>query len=297
MKTYTIEEIVHQLQTSLQKIHTKQTALQCAWWLIQWATGKNHTYWLTRKQQTLTEQQHAQLMQALEEHIVEHKPLHYILGSVPFLNLEIIVEPPILIPRPETEQWCSDLIDKLNLLQDKNLRILDMCTGSGCIGLALAHALPNSFVDAVDISLQACKLAQKNAQLNNIKNINIIESDLFAQIPVDTKYDLIVSNPPYIAYDDWLKLDPHIKLWEDPQALWTEDQGYTIIKSLVSQARTWLRYRSDFIPLNIPQLIIEIGSTQGNNVKEYMLSNTFTSVTITKDNAGLDRIVSAGIDI
>ena len=163
--------------------------------LLQKVTGKSLVALLSDQQCMLTDEQKKQLAVFLTEHTQQHKQLQYILGSVPFGDLEIIVEPPTLIPRPETEEWVLGLAQQLQTLNNKKLTILDMCTGSGVIALSLAKALPQAIVYAVDSEVKALQLAQKNADFNGISTVKFVQSDLFSSLPEDLSFDLIVANP------------------------------------------------------------------------------------------------------
>ncbi|MEX0940185.1 MAG: peptide chain release factor N(5)-glutamine methyltransferase [Candidatus Babeliales bacterium] len=284
-----IQEIADQLKHIYEDVVEQQ---QVAWWLLQAVTQKTKVQLIAQETVDLTEIQEATLKKWIQEHSQDLKPLQYILGSVPFCNLEILVEPPVLIPRPETEEWCCELIEQLKQLPDKNIMILDLCSGSGCIALALAKALPQATVIGTDISEHALALAQKNAQHNKLLNIKFLHSDIYDKIPQEYKFDLIVSNPPYIAPEEWQNLSPMVKKWEEKIALVADDQGLTIIRKIIDNAHNWLRQNPALTSLKIPQLIIEIGYKQGQVVKSYMENATFKNVQIKKDLSGKDRIVT-----
>ncbi len=268
---------------------------QVAWWLLQALTKKSKAQLIAQKEIALTKKQEQQLAQWVEQHSKNLKPLQYIIGFVPFCDLAIIVEPPVLIPRPETEEWCYNLIEQLKKLPKKNIKILDLCTGSGCIALALAKALPEAQVTGTDISDDALALAKKNAKHNNILNATFITSDVYGRVPKESTFDLIVANPPYIAETEWEQLSPMVKKWEDRQALVANQEGLAIIRRIIDKAHTFLIPNGEFQKLGIPQLVIEIGYLQGDSVKYLMEKAGFKNVTITKDLAGKDRIVSGGL--
>ena len=159
---------------------------QEAWWLVQKITSKNKSFLLLNRTIQLTSDQEITLFKWVNERI-NKKPLQYILGSVPFCNLDILVKPPILIPRPETEEWSSDLIKKLPNIP---LNILDLCSGSGCITLALTKALPKARVIGLDIEQEAIDLALENKRHNDIHNVDFIKSDLYEAVHHKT-FDLI----------------------------------------------------------------------------------------------------------
>jgi release factor glutamine methyltransferase len=256
-----------------------------AWHLTEHATKKNRLQLITQPEE-LTKTQLDLLAQWINEIVHKKKPIQYILGSVPFLDLTIKVEPPILIPRPETEEWCALLIEKLKKNQLSNIKILDLCTGSGCIALALAKALPKATVYAIDINEQAVQLTQKNALKNNIPNIIAIKSNLYEEIP-SQKFDIITANPPYISSAEYLQLEDHIKIWEDPTALVAENSGLKTIEEIIAFAPKYLQ----FLNKGVEQLWIEIGHDQASAVVQlFKLANIQASVL--KDLQGKNRVVT-----
>lgn len=268
----------------------KNRAAQVAWWLLQ-AITKKDKFELLSNPITLSDQQKKQLEQWIHEHIVEHKPLAYIIGWIPFGPLSIMVEPPLLIARPETEEWVINLIEQFAPLHNQPLKILDMCTGTGCIGLLLAHTFKQAQVYAVDINPQALEIAQRNAQHNNVNNITFIESDLFTQIPKELSFDLIVSNPPYIAHAAWQQLEPSVKNWEDQRALVAQHDGYELLYAIIKQAPLWIKNNNQLIDLNLPNVVLEIGYDQALATTQYMTHAGYTNVAYKKDSYGNDRLV------
>ena len=231
MKKGTIEALRKSIEKKLAQTYNDPTlCMQYSWWILQALTGQKKEQFLARSFDDLSQQQLDNLDSWMKRLTEKNEPLQYVLGSVPFLELEILVEPPILIPRPETEELCADLIEQLQKLNNQKLNILDIGTGSGCIALAIAHALPNAQVYAIDISQDALKLAQTNAQHNNIKNVTFINSNIFNEIPSGLKFDLIISNPPYISEKEWEDLDDSVTQWEDRFALVAQNKGLAIIE-------------------------------------------------------------------
>ena len=218
----------------------------------------------------------------------QNKPLQYIIGATDFLDLKIKVKEPILIPRPETEEWVNNLLNRFKNFENHKLKIIDIGTGTGCIAIALAKFFKNSEIFAIDINPVALKLAGENAELNRIKNIKFVESDLFSNF--NEKIDLIVSNPPYISLKDYENLDASVKNWEDKIALAAEDDGLFIIKKIIEQSKNYL-YK-DSILKNMPRVFIEIDVYQGKKVLEIFRKNEFNGE-ILKDYAGKDRLAAA----
>lgn len=264
---------------------------QYAWWMVEQVTNKSRAQ-LLATDYTLTHDEHTKIEQWIKLQVVDHMPLQYLLGTVPFADLEIIVEPPTLIPRPETEEWVLTLISRLKAAGITHPAILDLCTGSGCIALALAQALPKSQVTGSDISSRAIELSKKNAAHNTIDNVTFIESDLMNQLPDNRHYDIIVANPPYIAQEELASLDESVRKWEDRRALIAEDHGLEIIEQIIARAPSFLISNSPIRKAGIGQLWIEIGYQQGPAVANLFKQAGYSDVSILKDLESKDRVVA-----
>ncbi len=289
-----ISELINLISNRLKKIHEDPVARQQdAWWILQAITKKNEAQLLAAKEITLTQEEQSQVDDWLKKHVDDAMPLQYLLGTVPFCDLEIVVEPPTLIPRPETEEWCFNLIEQLKKLTDQRITILDIGTGSGCVALALAKNFPKAQIYAVDISEIALTLSKKNAQQNQIKNVTFIKSDIFSQLESQLKFDLIVSNPPYITQEEWLTLEPSVTKWEDQRALIAGQDGLDIIRRIIEQAPRWLQPNNEMSEHRIPQLMIEIGYLQGPATSELLSKAGFRKSYIKKDLEGKDRVACA----
>lgn len=255
---------------------------QESWWLLEHITNK------TKQQLMLDNKLSADEIIKLDEAILQisqqHKPLAYLLGWVPFLDLKIQVEAPILIPRHETEEWVADLIKQLQ--KSEFGTILDIGTGSGCIALALAKNFPNAQITAIDVNEKALDLAKRNAILNNIENINFLQSDLFDQLPTKSKFDLIVSNPPYIDPAEKPTMSDQVTNWEDHTALFAAEQGMAITAQILQKSGDFL---NDTTKLPV-QIIIEIDRNQKD--KAIALANKFGwDGTAHKDSFGKWRTI------
>lgn len=257
---------------------------------------KTRTELIIQDTLVLTAEQKEQIEDWIAQLVTHHMPLQYLLGSVPFAGLDILVQTPTLIPRPETEEWCLYIIEHLALLDNKKINILDIATGSGCIALALAHHVPQAAVVALDIADTALELTEKNIEHNIIRNITILKSDLFAAIPVGQRFDMIVSNPPYISSLEFDTLDETVTKWEDHCALLAADNGLAIIKRIIMQSPLFIQSNDEFKQKNIPQLVIEIGYAQGAAVKDLMIKAGYNDVLVHKDLEGKDRFVTGRID-
>ena len=202
-------------------------------------------------------------------------PVQYIVGNVEFYGSIIEVNEDVLIPRFETEELVYRVIKRLK--NKKNLDIVDLGTGSGCIAISLAKNL-NSNVDAVDISEKALKTAKKNAINNNV-NINFYLGDMLN--PLNKKYDLIISNPPYIAYDE--EIMELVKNNEPHLALYADNNGLYYYEQILKNVNKYLK--DEYL------IAFEIGYKQAKEIE--LLANTYLSckVTIEKDLSGKDRYI------
>ena len=255
-----------------------------AWWLLEHITNKTKQQLMLHN--NLSTDEINKLNDAIDELSKHHKPLAYLLGWVPFLDLKIKVEPPILIPRHETEEWVAKLIEKFQKFKGDIQTILDIGTGSGCIALALAKNFPHAKVTAVDINPKALDLAQRNATLNDIQNIEFLQSDLFTELPTNNRFDLIVSNPPYIDPAEAPTLSAQVRNWEDQGALFASDQGMAIITQILQKSGNFLTNTTK-LPV---QLVIEIDRNQKDRV--IALTNKFGwDATAHKDSFGQWRTI------
>jgi release factor glutamine methyltransferase len=218
-----------------------------------------------------------------------HEPIAYLVGKTEFYSMEIIVTPDCMIPRPETELLVQRAIEFLRTRSGTQF-VCDLCTGSGCIAVAIAKNYPNARIIATDICDAALAVAAKNIEKHQLQDkIKLLSGDLFDPIipQLDVgKFDLIVCNPPYVSSSEYEKLDTNVKDYEPRLALFAGDDGMDIYRRIMEKVDQFLK--SD------AALIIEIGYGQGQAVKE-MLEQTgsFSEIKIEKDFHNNDRIVTA----
>ncbi|NLM12463.1 MAG: peptide chain release factor N(5)-glutamine methyltransferase, partial [Epulopiscium sp.] len=190
----------------------------------------------------------------------------------------------VLIPRQDTEilvETALEFIDK-----DKEFQVLDVCTGSGCIGISIAYYAPLSQVIGIDISEDALKVARYNAKLNKVNDrVHFIKSNLFGEVPKNLKgtVDMIVSNPPYIPTEEIKELMKEVNAYEPTIALDGGKDGLDFYRLIVKDGKEYLK--SGGI------LLFEIGYNQGDDVVHLLKSQNFTEIEIKKDLAGLNRVV------
>ncbi|KKP35896.1 MAG: Release factor glutamine methyltransferase [candidate division TM6 bacterium GW2011_GWF2_32_72] len=282
-----ILELTKKIADKLSSVYDSEISQMYAWWILEEICEKKRAHLLAEKDFKLTESQEKKLKIWLEKLIQENMPLQYLIGYVNFCGVKILVRPPVLIPRPETEEIVLNLIEKLKPCKDKKLKVLDLCTGSGCIVIALSKAFPSFDFVATDISEAALYLAQENAELNELGNIEFVNSDVYENLPVDQRFDLIISNPPYIDPLVWDDLDLSVTEWEDEAALIAENHGLAIIERIVVGAKYYLQSGECF--KGVPKIVLEIGFDQGPILKKLLESAGFVDVDIEKDLAGKDR--------
>ena len=248
--------------------------------------GCTYSTLILRMADEVTEEQ-AQKLRAYVTERMTHKPCQYILGTQDFMGMEFATAPEVLIPRPETEllveQACEKLREKKRKQTgDRKLRVLDMCCGSGCIGISVAKLVSDVSVDLADISDAAIILTKKNRERLQA-DCTVIQTDLFAQ--VEEKYDMIISNPPYIRTYEIPKLMAEVRDFEPHLALDGKADGLYFYDKIIREAREHL-YEDGYI-------LFEIGQDQLDAVRGLLVENGYTDIKGMKDYAGLDRIVMA----
>ncbi|MFW5697414.1 MAG: peptide chain release factor N(5)-glutamine methyltransferase [Fimbriimonadaceae bacterium] len=210
---------------------------------------------------------------ALEESLrrrVAREPLAYILGYREFFGRKFLVTPTVLIPRPETEL----LVEMA--LEESFHRALDVGTGSGCLAVTLKAERPDCRVEGTDISKDALKVARQNAERHKT-HVAFSEADLWP--PGRDKFDLIVSNPPYVAHQD--PLAPEIAMHEPKLALYAEEVGLAVYRRMAKEARPWLAKGG--------RLILEVGQGQAGKVAELFVQETWPPPRVVLDFSGVER--------
>lgn len=215
--------------------------------------------------------------------LVNHEPIQYIFNEAYFQGLTLKVTPDTLIPRPETEELI-DIIVKENNQSD--LHVLDIGTGSGAIAIALAKSLKFPIVDAIDISQKSIDIAQENAKAHKVKINFFIRDILSVEIPTNSVYDIIVSNPPYITLREKDSMEPNVLDYEPHTALFVPDNDPLMFYRAITLYAVYALNPGG-------RIYFEINSLYGKETAKLLSDNNFIDVDIIKDMYGLDRFVSA----
>ena len=213
-------------------------------------------------------------------------PLQHLLGYWYFMGEKFIVSENTLIPREETEFLVNCAIEKINKIKKETVQILDIGTGSGCIACMIAKNAPQAEVLGVDVSSDALQVALENAQkLDLIKKVVFRKSDLFSALREGEKFDVVVSNPPYISEDDYKNLDSTVRDFEPKSALLAKDNGLEFYKKIIKQAAKYVNYGG--------YIAFECGMGQAREICTLLERNGFQVSDVIKDLAGIERVVAA----
>lgn len=220
-------------------------------------------------------------LESLAQRMSFSEPFAYILGAVEFHGCQIHINSNVLIPRFETELLVEKILEKYP--QDSSVNVLDLCTGSGCIGLALKKHRPLWNVFMTDLSIEALKVADENAQRNGL-SVKIFQGDLFEPLEgAKVFFDLIVSNPPYIPEKDYLILESSVLDYEPKIALTPGETGLEIYEKIASHAFAFLKPQG--------RIALEIGYDQKDAVNKLFSNGFYKNIVCEKDFASHDRFI------
>ena len=288
-------EYIHQ---SLSNVYTAREIKHLAVRILQHITQLSTANILTNKYTILSDTQHEKIKMIVAR-LKKSEPLEYILGETEFFSLPFEVNPHTLIPRPETEELVDWIISDFKF--DSNLRILDIGTGSGCIAIALVKNLKNSIVTAFDISTEALEVAKRNAEKNNVK-VEFLQQDILeiaGQARNDNqcchcgldpqsheKFDIIVSNPPYICEKEKTEMEDNVLQYEPHSALFVPDENPLLFYCAIAQFA--------IAHLNVGgSLYLEINRTFGKEICKMLDELGFFNIELRKDLSGNDRMIKA----
>ena len=246
-----------------------------AWYLLEYSLPTDRVSFLMKGNAPVTEKKKDEY-EVLIEKRASHIPVQHLTGVQDFMGFTFKVNEHVLIPRQDTEVLVEEV-----LKVSKGKKVLDMCTGSGCIVISLAKLGQLESATAVDISTEALKVAKENAASLEAE-ISFVESDLFEK--VEGLYDIIVSNPPYIESEEVDKLAPEVKDHEPRLALDGTEDGLYFYRKIIEEADKYLTENG--------AIFFEIGYNQGEAVSELLRAKGYQDIKVIKDLPGLDRVVA-----
>jgi len=249
-----------------------------AWYLFEHVTGMNRASYFLHDTDAMEQEQVKKLQDVIQKR-AKRIPLQYITGSQEFMGYSFLVSPATLIPRQDTEV----LVEEVSHVAEGK-RVLDLCTGTGCILLSLAKMCRLSVAVGTDISAEAIETAKENA-LRLEADANFYCGDLFDAVPQGMRFDIIVSNPPYIPSSVIESLMPEVKEHEPMSALDGDADGLKFYREIIKNANKYLTEQG--------MIYFEIGCEQGADVSALLAENGFQNIRVIKDLAGLDRVVCA----
>ncbi len=249
-----------------------------AWYLFEHSTGLSRASYFLKAEEPMPSKQIEQLQLFVEKR-KKRVPLQYIIGNQEFMGFTFFVSPATLIPRQDTEVLVEEVCKSAS-----GKKVLDLCTGTGCIIISLAKHCSLQYAVGTDISAEAVEVAKENARQLNA-NVTFYCGDLFLALPKEEQFDIIVSNPPYIPSAVIETLMPEVKEYEPMTALDGDADGLKFYREIIKNATKFLTSEG--------QLFFEIGCEQAEEVTALLLEHGFKEIQVRKDYAGLDRVVCA----
>ncbi|MGC3978693.1 MAG: peptide chain release factor N(5)-glutamine methyltransferase [Paludibacteraceae bacterium] len=278
-----MQQFKNHIYNSLSDIYSEKEIHVFTFLILEKITGLSNTRLLSNSDLVLSESQKEEAKEFISR-LKQNEPIQYILGETVFFGLNFNVNPSTLIPRPETEElieWIKTNVSS-NLVEKE---VLDIGTGSGCIAVTLKKLFPNAGMTAMDISAEALVTAKQNAELNGVE-IDFAQVDVLQIKKLNKKYDIIVSNPPYVLESDKKNMQHNVLDYEPHIALFVTDSDPLIYyRKIAELARNHLSKTG--------MLYFEIHNKQGENCKKLLHSLGFKSIILRKDISGNDRMVCA----
>lgn len=281
-KTLTLKQLYKVGTVKLAEEGIEEFSLD-AWYLLEYVTGVSKAMYFAEPERAVSEENADRYMDCIRRRAA-HIPLQHITGEQEFMGYPFCVNEHVLIPRQDTEILVEEAIQ----IMRPKMKILDMCTGSGCIVLSILKMCKEKYYMTdlqgigADVSEEALKVARENGRRLGVP-VTWIQSDLFAKIPEEEKYDVIVSNPPYIETAVIDTLQEEVRLHDPYIALDGKEDGLYFYRRIISEAGKYLKTQG--------KLMFEIGCDQAEAVEELMKNAGYEQITVKKDLAGLDRVV------
>jgi len=282
----TIQQSYKQLLFQLYEMYGDREAANIADIVIENITGFKKVDRLINKQFPLNEEQ-LQLLNDYTNELLKHKPVQYVLNEVWFAGMKLYVDENVLIPRPETEELVEWIVKTVASRKSQVASILDIGTGSGCIPVALKKKLLSVEVHALDISEEALNVAKRNAAIQqteiNFHLLNILDRNLWKQLP---KFDIIVSNPPYVTQGEASSMQKNVLQYEPHLALFVDDED--AMKFYKAIAEFGLKHLNEN-----GQLFFEINEMMGKQICDLLNQYRYLNIELKKDLQNKDRMIKA----
>ena len=281
-KTLTLKQLYKVGTVKLAEEGIEEFSLD-AWYLLEYVTGVSKAMYFAEPERAVSEENADRYIDCIRRRAA-HIPLQHITGEQEFMGYPFCVNEHVLIPRQDTEILVEEAIQVMR----PKMKVLDMCTGSGCIVLSILKMCREKYYMTdlqgigADVSEEALKVARENGRRLGVP-VTWIQSDLFAKIPEEEKYDVIVSNPPYIETAVIDTLQEEVRLHDPYIALDGKEDGLYFYRRIISEAGKYLKTQG--------KLMFEIGCDQAEAVEELMKNSGYEQITVKKDLAGLDRVV------
>lgn len=281
-KTLTIQDVYREGQQCLSKAGIAEYALD-AWYLLEYVTGITKASYYGNPDKEISGEEMERYDVLIRQRSMRI-PLQHLTGEQEFMGLPFFVNEHVLIPRQDTETLVEEGLKAVTELKSGG-EVLDMCTGSGCILLSIMKLCKRQDISGtgVDISREALQVAKENAKRLET-DVVFLESDLFAEISEDKKYDLILSNPPYIRTSVIEQLEEEVRLHDPYIALNGLEDGLFFYRRIIAESVRYIKPGGS--------LMFEIGCDQAEAVKVLMKEAGYKEIRVKKDLAGLDRMVS-----
>ncbi len=288
-KMSTVKYQISNLQSALLAAYPEDEARSLAWWIAEELTGKSRTELQFGCKDTTFSPIMQEKSQEIISRLLHFEPIQYIFGHTLWCGLDLLVTPATLIPRPET----AELVERINLKSEilnlkSQIHVLDVGTGSGCIALALKKAHPSWSVTGIDISPEAIAIARENARRNNL-DVNFQVADIFDSNEENPKFEIVVSNPPYICESEKSSMRPNVLNFEPSSALFVPDSDPLKFYRKIAEIFSPITRN----PLPVTHLFFEINEAYGEELKQLLDSLGYTDIQIHKDIYGKDRIIEA----
>lgn len=274
--------LVRYIREALHGYYTDVEALSLAKMLLVDVFGFTTLELYGGKDRSFSEKEQ-ELLSDIVKRLQNHEPLQYIIGRETFMGLDIEVDENVLIPRPETQELVNWILDDYRL--DEGCKILDIGTGSGCIPIALAHYMSGAKLEAWDISDGALELAQRNAKRNDVK-VLFCKQNVLEMVPSALRYDVIVSNPPYITEKEKVDMEPNVLDWEPSIALFVPDSDPLLFYRKIAELGLGMLVQGG-------ALYFEINRAYGAMMKSMLENMGYKHVELRKDMFGNDRMIKA----